>query len=133
MKVVIDTNVVASAIFFGGKPQNLIQLAICKKIETFVSKEIVEEYKEILERLSKKYPTKAPKISLESIIPSFDFVEPSRKIEICRDPDDNKFLECATESKCLYIVSDDNDLLTLKKFEDVEIITVAQFFERYSE
>ena len=50
---------------------------------------------------------------------------------MCRDKDDNKFLECASQAKCIYIVSGDKDLLSIEKFEDIEIINVAQFFERF--
>lgn len=50
---------------------------------------------------------------------------------MCRDPDDDKFTSCAVDGKCIYIVSGDNDLLVLKDYEGIEIITVAQFFERF--
>jgi len=52
-------------------------------------------------------------------------------IHVCRDPDDDKFISCAVDGKCVYIVSGDNDLLVLKDYEGIEIITVAQFFERF--
>ena len=46
---------------------------------------------------------------------------------VCRDPDDNKFIECAIDGRCLYIVSGDRDLLSLTKYNDVQIVTVAKF------
>ena len=130
MRIVIDTNVVASGVFFGGKPQELLLLAINGNLETYVSKEIVIEYLEIIERLAKKYPDRPKKLPLEPFISSCIQIEPERKISVCRDIDDNKFLECALESKCFYVVSGDDDLLSLEKFENVEIITVAEFFNR---
>lgn len=69
--------------------------------------------------------------SINDFLSKCSVVYPSRKIDICRDCDDNKFLECAVEAKCLYIVSGDNDLLALKHFEDVEIVTVAEFFDQF--
>ena len=52
---------------------------------------------------------------------------------MCRDPDDDKFISCAVDEKCLYIVSADNDLLVLKDYKGIEIITVVKFFERFDE
>ena len=116
--------------FFGGKPLKLLELLLKNEIESFVSEEIVSEYQEIFNGMLKKYHLKQTEITLPKIISKCKMIQPSRKVTVCRDPDDNKFLECATEAKCLYVVSGDNDLLDLKQFEDVEIITVAQFFER---
>ncbi len=48
-------------------------------------------------------------------------------MEICRDPDDNKFIDCACDAKCIYIVSGDKDLLSVKKYNNVKIVTVAEF------
>ena len=132
MKIVIDTNVVASALLFGGKPRQLLHLAVQEKVKACVSEQIVNEYKEIIERLSKKYPNKKTRgVTFSDFIAATDFVIPSRKITACRDSGDDKFIECAVEAKSLYIVSGDNDLLTLKEVEGVEIITVAEFFARF--
>ena len=131
MKIVIDTNVVVSALFFGGKPQELLRHAITGALDVFVSKEIVKEYNELIKRITDKYSGKKELFSINDFLSKCSVVCPSRKIDICRDRDDNKFLECAVEAKCLYIVSGDNDLLALKHFEDVEIVTVAEFFDRF--
>ena len=131
MKIVIDTNVVVSALFFGGKPQKLLHCAITGALEVFVSKEIIEEYNELVERISDKYSGRKENFSINEFISICRLVTPTRKIDVCRDRDDNKFLECAAEAKCLYVVSGDNDLLALKQFEDIEIITVAEFFDRF--
>lgn len=57
----------------------------------------------------------------------FKIVSPSHSVDICRDKDDNKFISCALESKCMFIVSGDDDLLSLKQVEDVRIVTAAEF------
>lgn len=46
MKVVIDTNVVVSAIFFGGRPKKLLELLVTRKLEAYASTEIISEYNE---------------------------------------------------------------------------------------
>ena len=133
MKIVIDTNVVVSALFFGGKPLHLLMLATetDEPCTAVVSDEIVSEYNELAERMTKKYPEKNKRFPLTDFLSKCSVVSPTRKIDVCRDKDDNKFLECAAEAKCVYVVSGDNDLLSLGSFEDIEILTVAQFFERY--
>ncbi len=129
MRVVIDTNVVASAIFFGGNPQKVIDEMMNNRIDAYASAEILEEYTETIEYLKNKFPGKAPKIPLIGIESKCHVIEVSSKVDICRDPDDNKFIECALDSKCYYIVSGDKDLLTIKKYDDIEIVTVAEFLK----
>lgn len=60
-----------------------------------------------------------------------EIIEPVIHVEICRDPDDNKFLECAKDSHALYIVSGDKDLLVIKQFENVQIVTAKSFCQKY--
>ena len=131
MKIVIDTNIIISAIFFGGKPDKLVGLLMSHKIDAYVSKDIIAEYYETSTHLEQKYSARKSSPNLDDIVSQCTFVSPTQTVTVCRDPDDNKFIECALEGKCLYIVSGDNDLLDLKSYDDVEIITVKEFFERY--
>ncbi len=59
MRVVIDTNVVASAIFFGGNPQKVIDEMMNNRIDAYASAEILEEYTETVEYLKNKFPGKS--------------------------------------------------------------------------
>ena len=54
---------------------------------------------------------------LSPLIKTMEIIEPVTHVEICRDPDDNKFLECAKDSYALYIVSGDKDFLVIEQFE----------------
>ena len=131
MNIVIDTNVVVSAMFFGGKPRQLIDLLVTHRIDAFVSSEIVTEYQETVTELCSKYSSKPVQLPLSTIIAAMTSIEPESDIRICRDPDDNKFLNCAIDSKCTYIVSGDKDLLSIVKYENVQIVTVAEFFQMH--
>ena len=131
LKIVIDTNVLVSALFFGGKPQELLELAITKAVEAQVSPSIVDEYNEVIARITRKYPHKQGTFSIGNFIANCQLVLPSQKITVCRDNDDNKFIECALEAQCVYIVSGDDDLLSLKQFGNIEIIRVTDFFQRF--
>lgn len=130
MKIVVDTNVVASAVFFGGRPRELLEKLLLGELTAFVSREIVEEYRETLQRLQDKYPKKNVAVPLTHIITACQLIEPKSAVHVCRDPDDDKFINCAVDSHSLYIVSGDNDLLAVGKYQDVEIVTVADFFLR---
>jgi len=131
MRIVIDTNVIASGIFFGGKPRELLKLVYGQKIEAYISHEILNEYCETLEELKKRYPTKSVNLPLTEITSRCHWIETSSSVNICRDPDDDKFIECAIDARCIYVVSGDKDLLSLGRYKNVEIVTVNDFFEKH--
>lgn len=130
MRIVVDTNVIASAVYFGGKPYDLLKLIMEEKVSAIASKEIVDEYEEILARLQHKFPKLSKSIPFQEIVGKITVIKVSSDIRICRDSEDDKFISCAVDDRCIYIVSGDNDLLSLKDYDGIEIITVAQFFER---
>ena len=131
MRIVIDTNVIASAMFFGGKPRALLEMVVTKELEAYASEEIVVEYKETAEELQSRYPGKSLQLPLGIIIAAMKLIAPVSHVRVCRDPDDDKFIACAVDAKCLYIVSGDKDLLAVKHYQDVQIVTVAEFLEQY--
>ena len=131
MKIVIDTNVIASAIFFGGKPKTLIELLVSHQMNAYVTDEIVTEYKETLTELVSRYPAKAPYIPIARILACCKLISTTSHTDICRDPDDNKFIECALDSRALYIVSGDKDLLSIGSYAGISILTVAEFLEQH--
>lgn len=126
MKIVIDTNVLMSAIFFGGKPESVIRSVIDGKFAAYASQAIIDEYSDTAEYLDTK-TKKVRRTDLSSFFQHIHIIDTSSRIEVCRDPDDNKFLECAIDCDCLYIVSGDKDLLTIGKYEGVRIVTVSEF------
>ena len=130
MRIVIDTNVIASAIFFGGKPYQLLHYIMEGWVEVVASKEIVDEYEEIVLRLKQKYPAFSTKIPLQEFLARLEVIQVRSDIHVSRDPDDDKFISCAVDGKCLYIVSGDNDLLSIGRFDDIEILTVGDFMNR---
>jgi putative PIN family toxin of toxin-antitoxin system len=130
MRIVIDTNVIASAVFFGGKPYQLLRHIMEDCVDVLASKEIVDEYEEIIIRLQKKYPAITTKIPLQVLLTKFEIIRVSSDVHVSRDPDDDKFISCAVDGKCLYIVSGDEDLLTIGNYQGIEILTVAGFLDR---
>lgn len=130
MRIVIDTNVIASAIFFGGKPYHLLRYIMEEQVDVVASKEIVDEYEEIVLRLKQKYPAISTRIPLHELLTRFEIIRVTSDIHVSRDPDDDKFISCAVDGKCLYIVSGDNDLLSIGNFGDIVILTVDDFLNR---
>ncbi len=124
----LDTNVVISAIIFGGKPRKVLNLAIEGKISLFFSEPMFEEIREILG--GRKFRFTAPQLlaverELEAIS---DTVYPDKNIKIVKDdPDDDVFIECAIATDADYIVSGDKHLLDLKSYGKIKIINAAEF------
>ena len=133
MRIVLDTNVVASAVFFGGRPYQLLHFIMEGRVDVVASKEIVDEYEDIVHRLQQKYPAISTKIPLQEFIARFEIIRVSSDIHISRDPDDDKFISCAVDGKCIYIVSGDNDLLSIGNYKDIEILTVVDFLNRFGD
>lgn len=128
VRVILDTNILISAIGFGGIPRKVFLLTIEEKIKGVTSQILLVE---LVEVINKKFPKLIPNLpNIEaSINESFLIVQPKQSINIVRDKDDNRVLEAAVEGKCDFIVTGDQDLLDLSKFKNIKIITPTQFLE----
>lgn len=130
IKTVLDTNVVISAVIFGGKPRRVLNLAIEGKISLFFSEPMFEEIREILG--GRKFRFTAPQLlaverELEALS---DTIYPDKSIKIVKDdPDDDVFIECALAAEADYIVSGDKHLLDLKNYGNIKIVNAAEFIE----
>ena len=131
MRIVVDTNVLISGVFFGGMPRKVLSAVISREITACATEEIIDEYNEIVREMISRKQGHLNKDILAPLIGTLEMVEAKTKVELSRDPDDDKFLGCAKDAKALYIVSGDKDLLVLEKFEGIEIITAKEFCERY--
>ena len=131
MRIVVDTNVLISGVFFGGMPRKVLSAVIHKEITACATEEIVEEYNEIVQEMITRKQGHLNNDILAPLIGTMEIVESKTRVELSRDPDDDKFLGCAKDAKALYVVSGDKDLLVLEKFEGIEIITAKEFCERY--
>jgi uncharacterized protein len=137
LKVVVDTNVIASGILLGGLPGKVVEAIYNGDFHTYASAEIVEEYNETIEEILNSKKKKFVKIKppyrgiLIPLIEKLNLIEVHSKIKICRDPDDDKFIECAEDAKALYIVSGDKDLLSIRKYKNIDIVTVREFYDKY--
>jgi putative PIN family toxin of toxin-antitoxin system len=133
VRTVIDTNVVVSALLFGGTPGRLVSLWKSGRIKAFASKEIIDEYLRVF-----AYPQfnlseqEIEYLIYTEILPYFDMVslEPGSVI-IEKDPSDDTFIHCALASGARIIISGDRHLLGLKKYGRIEILSATQFLKRF--
>lgn len=98
MRIVIDTNVLISGVFFGGFPREILRAVVCQKITACATTEIINEYEEIVQEMIDRKQGHINRTILSPLIKTMEIIEPVTHVEICRDPDDNKFLECAKDS-----------------------------------
>lgn len=128
-RVVVDTNVFFSGIAFGGKPNLIIKRVLLEQVITFSSPVLLAELAEIL---SKKagYPNKRIDQIINQLKEVCVIVQPIKSIQVCRDPKDNWVLEAAVEGSCDYVITGDRDLLDLKKYKNIFILTPSDFLAR---
>src|SRR3989338_5372606 len=113
MRVVLDTNVLISAIFWRGSPYKVLLSALKKEYQFYLSSAILGELKEKL-TAKFRYPEDKTKEFLSLLSEFGNIIEPAIKLSIIKDdPDDDRFLECAVSCKADFIVSGDNHLLKL--------------------
>lgn len=132
MIAVIDTNVFISS-FFGGNPRKIIDLWKMEKLTLCLSKDILDEYIEVLGRIGLEGEDE-----LEELLALFSkgfnitFTTKTPKINAVKaDPDDNKFIECAAALKADVIITGDKALGAVKAYQGIRILTPAQFLKDY--
>lgn len=114
--IVIDTNVLISAVLTPGGTARRALNRIYKNFEIAQSE---ETYQELVSRIYKrkfdKYISDEDRKDFLRVVKNqSQFFEVESQIEICRDIDDNKFLELAIDSKAIFLITGDKDLLSLK-------------------
>ena len=129
MNVVIDTNVLVSGIFWSGKPRKLLELWVEEIVTLIATPQILSEYLDVIQRLQKHDVELAQKWK-EFIVENTVITHSNINVSICRDKKDNMFIECALSCGSEYIISGDDDLLSLKEFEKIKIVTVAEFLKK---
>ena len=130
MRVVIDTNVLISALFWVGRPKRLLNLVRSGKIDFITSEPLLTELKAVC--TSKAKPFQLSKSEAEKIIDHVkdiaeEIVSLKSKVTLCKDEADNRVLECALDGKADCIVTGDKDLLSLKSFKGIKIVKVSDF------
>lgn len=131
MKIVFDTNIFISAFVV---PRSQAEKAIFKVIEEnvslMISKEIIGE---VLRVLAGKFKREKEALSRTAVYLSdiARIVKSSRKINVLKDEPDNRILECAVAGRADLIVTGDKEMLRLKEFEGIKMISLKEYLEQY--
>ncbi len=132
LKVVMDTNVFVSGVFFSGPPFQILNAWQSGEFDLVVSQEILDEYRRVGEILAEE----RPKIDLNPILTfvlehAKVYNSPKLKEPVCEDPDDDKFLACALASGSRVIISGDKHLLKVSGYQGIEVLKPREFLDRY--
>ena len=128
-RVVLDTNVVVSAhLNAGGWEAFVFDLAVARKLQWYVSPEILVEYQDVLSRKKFRLTPALVEQSLDLIRQSSLLVRPSVEFHITADESDNKFLECAHEAKADFLVSG-NKRHYPKSFANTKILNAKELLQ----
>jgi putative PIN family toxin of toxin-antitoxin system len=133
-RVILDTNVLISGIFWNGPPFEILKLWKSGEISLIASPEIIEEYQRVGKELAKKKPRIDLSQILNLVIASAEIYLPAPLPEtVCRDPDDDKFIACALHAGADFIISGDRALLKTSGYQGIRVIRPRDFLLLISE
>jgi len=133
LKLVFDTNVYVSAFVVPGSKSDLaFRLALRGAFDLVTSDAIL---KELREKLSSKFGLEGSEVErIERVIEGVATrTEPDTEFRVLNDAADNRILECAVASGASAIVTGDKQLLALKAYEGIGIMTVAELLYAFPE
>ena len=129
MRLVLDTNVVASALLWGGVPRLLLQAAREKRVELFTSTPLLAELTNILGRLKFEKKIEISMLSIDQLVDRYaelvTLVRPAPIPRIAPDPDDDVVIGTALAAKSDYIVTGDRSLLSITQYQSVHIVSIS--------
>jgi uncharacterized protein len=106
LRLVLDTNVlVSTALKRDGLERTAFLLAITKPARLYVTLSVFAEYRVVLSRPESKIPKGLQRQLLQLIRNRSHMIRPKRRLSVARDPDDNKFIECADAARADYLVT----------------------------
>lgn len=131
MRIVIDTNILLSGLLWQGTPHTLLNQVRTGTVELVMSQTLLEEFAAVITRQKfaaiLQRTTQTPERILNELQALAEVVvAPALPQPVCRDSDDDAVLACALAAHADLIVSGDADLLVLKQFQNMRIVTAAQ-------
>lgn len=129
IRAVLDTNIIISSVFWKGNPYEVVRRGILGEYQLVTSAEILDEVADKL-RVKFKFQEESIQELVDILLTHCQIVEPTAKFDVVRDKSDNKVIECAFDCKADYIVTGDPDLLELKEFRGIKIVTAKEFLEK---
>ncbi len=132
MRVVVDTNVLVSGVFFSGMPRRILEAWRDRRLQLVVSLEILEEYRRVGGRLAEQFEGVSLEPFFTLLATNALLVQPKLLREgVVSDPADDKFFACALAADCRTIVSGDKQVLAASGYQRVEVLRPRSFVEKY--
>ena len=127
-RLVMDTNVLVSGIFFSkGNEAQILGYTIEGRAVLLASLDTLEELREVLTRPKFQLTQPEALALFQMVLSRCEIVlNPEKAEAMCRDPDDQKFLDCAVAGRAHYLVTGDPDLLVMERVGRTLILTGAQ-------
>ena len=132
MKVILDTNVFISGVFFSGPPHLILNAWRDGVIRLVISQDILNGYRRVGEAFSEEFPSidLRPILDLVTIEAEL-YVAEDLPEPLCSDPDDDKFVACAIVSGSRIIISGDKQLLKISGYQGIEVLKPGEFINKY--
>jgi len=129
-RIILDTNLWISFLISKNYSQ-LDEIIFERKCTLIFSEELLNEFLEVIKRpkLRRFFSQEDTENLIETIEEYAEFIVVTSKVEICRDEKDNFLLSLSKDSDANFLITGDKDLLVLEKFEQTNIVTIAQFLE----
>ena len=122
-----DSNLYISALIWDGKPEQLLEMALARKVRLFISDPIMDEVMEVLETKFRHSPKRLA-LEKEYLSKCTARCVPKVKLEVVKDdPEDNKIVECAVHSRSEAIITNDKDLLRMEEYNGIKMMKVHEF------
>jgi putative PIN family toxin of toxin-antitoxin system len=130
MRVVLDANVLVSGAFWSGPPFRVLSLWAADQVQVLASEPILQEYAAALRDLGlDRGELHLSHAWIAFIFQHASLIDVRTAVDACRDPDDDKYLACAVDGGADFIVSGDGDLLAMKAFRGIPIVSPRRFLE----
>lgn len=130
MRLVLDTNVVASAMLWGGNPYRLLVAGRDRQIELFTSLPLLAELTDILNRRKFEKKIAASRLAVDQLVDRYTdlaaVVRPMPVPRVAPDQDDDVLIATALAARATLIVTGDRALLSVIAYEGVRIVTVNE-------
>ena len=132
MRVVVDANILASGVFWAGPPGRVLQMWLNGRFDLLASSDIVMEYEQVLLELAGRRGRRDLAHRWSGLLAEhLTLIDVEPRLTACRDPDDNRYLDCAVQGGADAIVSGDKDLLSLGTVDGIPIRTARLFLTAF--
>lgn len=133
MRLVLDTNAVASAMLWGGSPKLLLQARRERRVELYTSTPLLAELTDILGRSKFARKITASLLTVDQLVDHYaelvQVVRPTPIPRIVSDPDDDVMIGTALAAKADLLVTGDRSLLSVSEYQGVRIVSVSEALE----